>query len=358
MLVPSALRGRIGVFAGGLLIALVLLAVVPRVSDGAPSSSQLQGTIDQQLGKERSLRSTAARLGALEASASRALEAAQKRLAEVQQQYDEAQARLATTTTNLRETRARLVRLRRRLEEGREKLALVLRTRYTADKPDVVSVMVSSRGFADLLERVNFLKRIQTSDTNLVDVVRDARGEAKSDEDRYQELREEQAEQAEVATRQRDAMASMTAGLADRRASLAAAKQARLNALSTARAKRRGAERTLAKLEAAQAKAARQFSAGPSASPRALGGTKGAGANWAIPWAIVQCESGGQNFTPNSAGASGYYQFMVATWKGLGGSTPQAYMASKAEQDRLAAKLWDNGRGARNWDCAAIVGII
>jgi hypothetical protein len=40
----------------------------------------------------------------------------------------------------------------------------------------------------------------------------------------------------------------------------------------------------------------------------------------------------------------------------MGGSTPAAYQASKAEQDRLAAKLWDGGRGASNWVCAGIVG--
>ena len=69
----------------------------------------------------------------------------------------------------------------------------------------------------------------------------------------------------------------------------------------------------------------------------------------------MQCESGGQNLPPNYAGASGYYQFMVATWKGLGGSTPQAYQASKAEQDRLAARLWAGGAGRGNWVCASLV---
>lgn len=356
MLVPPALRGRTGVLAGGLLLLLlVVLAVLPRGAD-AQSGDQLRGTIDAQKAKERSLQSTAARLGALEASAATAVAAAQARLAEVQAEYDAAQARLAITTTDLRATRARLVRLRRRLEEGREKLATVLRTRYTADKPDVVSVVVSSDGYADLLERVNFLRRIQSSDTQLVDLVRDSRDDAKGDEAKLSTLRRTQTRQAAEASSRRDAMASMAAGLEQRRASLAEAKQARLAALSSARAKRRGAEKTLAKLEAAQAKAAREFVA-PSASPRAVGGSKGAGTKWAIPWAIVQCESGGQNFTPNSVGASGYYQFMPATWKGLGGSTAHAYQASKAEQDRLAAKLWNNGAGAGNWDCAAIVGI-
>ena len=71
----------------------------------------------------------------------------------------------------------------------------------------------------------------------------------------------------------------------------------------------------------------------------------GPGGPWAIPWPIVQCESGGQNLPPNFAGASGYYQILDSTWKGLGGSTPHAYQASKAEQDRLAARLWAGGAG-------------
>ena len=356
MFVPLALRGRTGVLAGGLLIAILLVLVVDPRGAGAQSADRLRGTIDAQKGTERRLAGTAARLASLEASASKAVAAAQARLAEVQGEYDAAQSRLATTTTDLRATRARLVRLRRRLEEGREKLATVLRTRYTADKPDVISVVVESDGYADLLERVNFLRRIQNSDTQLVDLVRDAQDDAEGDEQRLATLRRTQARQAEQAATRRDAMQQMTAGLEQRRASLAAAKQARLAALSSARAKRRGAERTLRRLEAAQARAARQYTA-PSASPRAVGGSQGAGSSWAIPWAIVQCESGGQNFTPNSAGASGYYQFMPQTWKALGGSTPNAYQAPKAEQDRLARKLWNGGAGAGNWDCAAMVGI-
>lgn len=61
---------------------------------------------------------------------------------------------------------------------------------------------------------------------------------------------------------------------------------------------------------------------------------------WAIPWPIVRCESGGQNHPPNSAGASGYYQDMPGTWKAYGGSTAHAYQASKAEQDRVNARLY------------------
>jgi hypothetical protein len=107
---------------------------------------------------------------------------------------------------------------------------------------------------------------------------------------------------------------------------------------------RKRLDRKVREAEAAMARAANANDAG-----MATGG-------WAIPWQIVQCESGGQNLPPNWAGASGYYQFMPATWRGLGGSTKHAYQASKAEQDRLAARLWAGGAGASNWDCYAIVG--
>ena len=66
----------------------------------------------------------------------------------------------------------------------------------------------------------------------------------------------------------------------------------------------------------------------------------GGGQCWAVPYSIVQCESGGQN-VPNSSGsgANGYYQLM----SGGGGS--------KAEQDAAAARLWAGGSGAGNWVC-------
>jgi hypothetical protein len=75
---------------------------------------------------------------------------------------------------------------------------------------------------------------------------------------------------------------------------------------------------------------------------------------WVIPSRIVGCESTYQNLPPNSAGASGYYQIIPSTWSLFGGSPPNnAYEHSKAEQDAVAARIWDGGRGASNWVCRA-----
>lgn len=79
---------------------------------------------------------------------------------------------------------------------------------------------------------------------------------------------------------------------------------------------------------------------------------------WAIPTYIVMCESRGQNLPPNSADASGYYQVLGAdspygdTWRANGGGPPyEAYLHSKAEQDRVARHIW-NAAGSSQWDCA------
>ena len=72
--------------------------------------------------------------------------------------------------------------------------------------------------------------------------------------------------------------------------------------------------------------------------------------DWAIPPAIVMCESGGQNLPPNSSDASGFYQILGSTWRSYGGSGSEAYLTPKSEQDRIAARIWREG-GPSQWVC-------
>lgn len=334
----------------------VLVLAVP--GQGATSAGELRNKIEQQRQKESQLSSTAERLESIEARATQAAEAAQRRLDDAQAELDGERGELESTRTELRETRVQLTRLRKKLARSREILADVLRARYLDDPPGLADVVLQAKGFDDLLERVEFLRRVQAHDTRTVSDVKDARSAAAADEDRLDGLERKQARQTADAQKQRDGIAAMTAGLEARRAEATRAAEARRSALRDTRSGRRTAERELESLLAAERKRAREFSA-PAASRgsgSSGGGQQGTG-GWAIPWAIVQCESGGVNHRPNSAGASGYYQFIPQTWQAMGGSTQHAYQASRAEQDRLASKLWAGGSGAGNWDCAAMVGI-
>ncbi len=322
-----------------LAVLATALGAVPAI--GQQSENGLRDRIDSQRGREQSLSSSVARLGRLERATAREVAILERRVAAVQAELSAAETVLASTQQRRNRQRARALRLRARLTQSREKLSTLLRERYTGGRPDIVTVVLHSDGFAQLLETVDFLKRVQAQDQRITDTVQGARREALSQRRVLTKLAAERRVAAEAVRRRHAALATIAAGLQERRARLAAARRTRAALLRGTRSDRRRAERSLTRLLAQRARALKAV---------------GPGGPWAIPWPIVQCESGGQNLPPNSAGASGFYQFMPATWRGLGGSTPHAYLAPKAEQDRLAAQLWAGGSGARNWVCAALVG--
>ncbi|HVE68058.1 MAG TPA: transglycosylase family protein, partial [Solirubrobacteraceae bacterium] len=226
---------------------------------------------------------------------------------------------------------------------SRRVLSRRLREMYTAGKPDLVTVVLTSRGFADLLERAEFLRRIKEQDEETIKRVRRARDASRRATIRLHRLRKRQQRITDAVRKQRDALASMGELLARRRASAERVRAARVAALKDARGSRRRLERELDRLQGEDSASMSHY---------------GPGGPWAIPWAIVQCESGGYNHPPNWAGASGYYQIIPSTWSGFGGRGPAAYLAPKSEQDRVAARIWRGGAGAHNWDCAYIVGML
>ena len=96
------------------------------------------------------------------------------RQAVLQEDLDAKRAELAACS-DLRAERARLVRLRARLRETRTMLRKRLVELFKADKPDVLTVVLELDGFADLLERTEFIRRISDQDRRIVVLVRDAR---------------------------------------------------------------------------------------------------------------------------------------------------------------------------------------
>jgi hypothetical protein len=327
--------------ATALALAVIATAIVAVPAVGQQNEGGLRDRIDSQRSRERSLASSVARLRRLERATARGVAIYEKRVAAVQAELAQAESVLAATVRRRNVQRARALRLRSRLTESRDRLATLLRERYTGGRPDIITVVLQADGFARLLETVDFLKRVQTQDQRIVDLVKAARRDALAQRRVLTRLATQRRVAAEAVRKRHAALATIAAGLQERRAALAQARRTRVALLQGTRASRRRAERSLTRLLAQRARALK--AAGP-------------GGPWAIPWPIVQCESGGQNLPPNAAGASGFYQFLPSTWRGLGGSTPHAYLAPKAEQDRLAGRLWAGGGGAGNWVCAGLVG--
>jgi len=321
------------------LVAVALALVGPALS-GAQSEGDLRNRADRARAREQGLSGDVARLGRLVGKLDNDIAVIERRRAEVQAQLDADRAKLATLREELRAERRRVVRLRARLREARQILSARLVELYQTPQPDLVTVIMRAKGFADLLEQSTYVKAVGHQDQKIIDIVKAARVDAAQ---AVRRLARDEARQEDITAAieaRRNALVGISASLQGRRAAVAQARAARAALLAATRAQRRSLEKRIASLEAARARAAM---------------VPGPGGPWAIPWPVVQCESGGQNLPPNYASASGYYQILASTWKLFGGAGPAAWKASKAEQDRVAAKIWNGGAGAHNWVCYSLV---
>jgi septal ring factor EnvC (AmiA/AmiB activator) len=268
------------------------------------------------------------------------------------------QARLAATRVALARERHRLRRLRLILHRARATLAAELVGQYEQPQQSVVTLIINSSGFQQLLDQLQYLSRAKHAEQAVITITRAARNRASAANAHLSALQSTDASAAAAASTQTNALAGMNALLDSRESALADERAAQAAALAATRAqgaKLESAIATIQKQEAAAQQAQRtiSYTSGSGSGSTGLGPSGG----WAIPYPIVLCESGGQNLPPNSAGASGYYQIMPATWREFGGSGPAAYLAPKSEQDAVATRIWNGGAGASNWACSAITGI-
>ena len=323
--------------------ALLAVAGAPANSSAQPSAGQLQNQIAAQRARQHSLsagvQSTSTVINALQ----RSVNLVAARLAAVQAELATARAALSTDRAQLGREQTLAAVLAARLQRARTGLSRELRSTYETDPPDLVSVVLDSHGIADLLQRLDYLRYARSYRERLITGTRLAKVSADGAATRLAALEARDRQTTIGASARAAAVSAMSGLLSARDAALRSARAAELAALHNSRARGAQLNRVLTRIEA---------QAGTAFTGSGLGATAG----WAIPYVIVLCESGGQNLPPNGAGASGYYQFMPATWKALGGVEPAAYLAPKSEQDRLAAKLWNGGSGASNWTCAGMVG--
>lgn len=335
------------------LAVLVAFAALPRASSAGPSLDQLGQQLSVQQGRQSQLEGSLKTLSGLISGLKAQIALVRSREAAVQADLELDRANLARTRAERAREQQLVALLERRLAHARLILARQLVSRYESDAPDLVSVVLESNGFTDLLDRLNFLRAAEHQQQKIIGIATAAKREADAATTRLVKLEAAQRRLTADAELRRRALAGMDSLLAGKQSALEQAQFAQREALSASRAKSSRLQNQISQIQAQQAAAARQSAPGASSTGPALGPSGG----WAIPYAIVLCESGGQNLPPNSAGASGYYQIIPSTWAAFGGAGPAAYLASKAEQDAVASRIWDGGRGASNWDCAAIVGI-
>lgn len=262
---------RVRALLASVVLPAMLWAFLPVGSAGAPLASiqkkieTTRGKIGRKKGTERVLTTEISaysrRIGRLQGRIT-TLTARQTRL---QADLDRKRATLISTQAALRSERARLVRLRSRLGVARRTLADRLVELYTADRPDLVTVVLNAKGFADLLEREEFLARINEQDRDVVRLVRDARRDATATAARLDGLERRQQRLAAAVLVRRDQVASVRGELIGTRVGYQRTRAGKAAALARTREARRGLEEDLAAMERqSQAIAARLRSANGS----------------------------------------------------------------------------------------------
>jgi peptidoglycan DL-endopeptidase CwlO len=237
-------------------IPLALWLTVPVLSDGAPLSTKIESkkrAIAEKKGRERVLTSTISaytkRINLLEGD----ITVLQARQTRIETDLANKRAELARVQDELRRERIRLARLRARLAEARAALSERLVELYKADEPDVVTVILESNGFADLLERAEFMQRVSQQDARIIDRVRAAKEEAVAAEQRLDALEEQQRKvTAEVARRAAE-VAAIKDRLVGRQQEFQSVRADKSGALATTRDQRQHLEGDLAELEKEQA---------------------------------------------------------------------------------------------------------
>jgi septal ring factor EnvC (AmiA/AmiB activator) len=355
--VSRGLRLPLLALAALLAATLALAALKPGHGIAAPSLNQLQSQLGSQQSHQQQLDQSIGSLNGLIDKLDAQITLVQGREQAVTEELANDRAKLREVHAQLVHERAVLVKLRAKLAAARRLLARQLVSGYESGTPSLVSVVLNSSGFQNLLNQINFLGRAEHEQKSLITATAVAKRQATAAARRLAKLQRNDRQLTHDALIRQRALVAMNELLQAKQSALSKAKAAQTAALQASRERAEALKHEISKVKAQQAAAAAAAAQDAASTlPTPTGPALSADSGWAIPWAIVDCESGGQNFPPNSAGASGYYQIIPSTWQEYGGTGPAAYLTSKAEQNAVAKRIWD-GSGPGAWDCASIVGI-
>lgn len=198
----------------------------------------------------------------------------QERQSRIQSTLDEKRAELLQARDRLERAKARLRELREQLGIAEDALAVRLVEMYKADEPDALTVVLNADGFADLLERTEFLDRVSRQDQRIIARVRDLKRQAKRQADELAALEQRIEAAANEILARRNEVAAVKGRVVRSRSELQGARDDRRASLANVRRSRVRLEGDLRELEAEQARVQRALQ---NAQPNAFDAPSGGG---------------------------------------------------------------------------------
>ena len=335
---------RLGLLLASIAAPLVLWAALPVLAPAQQSLPEKirakERAVEKRKGRERILSGTiesySQRIERLQGD----IGALQRRQIRIQADLDAKRAELARVQERLRAERARLVRLRARLAEARAALRRRLVELYKADKPDVVTVVLESDGFENLLERTEFMQRVSEQDSRIVTVVRAAKSDATRTTKRLDALEERQQRVADVILERRNEVAAIRSQLTQRRDSFAAVRSEKKESLVAVRTRRKDLEGDLKALEKEQAAVQAKLAA---AAAQASGGGSGRSAG------PIKQGSGALIYPVSGAIVSPFGPRWGRLHAGIDIASPSGTPIRAADSGKVVLLGWTGGYG--NYTC-------
>jgi murein DD-endopeptidase MepM/ murein hydrolase activator NlpD len=185
----------------------------------------------------------------------------------IQVSLDAKRRELYSTQDKLEKAKDRLARLKVYLAKAQKVLAARLVQMYKDGEPDVLTVVLESDGFEDLLERTQFLDRITNQDNQIITKVRTLKAQTTRQTKELARLQRQQKAAAAAIELRRNQVSAVKGRLVSSRSDLQSARDGRQVVLSRVRSTRHRLEGDLSKMQAQVAAQLRQAQQGPAAGP-------------------------------------------------------------------------------------------
>jgi murein DD-endopeptidase MepM/ murein hydrolase activator NlpD len=213
--------------------ALTALYLARPLGSSAKSAGELQTSIAKKSAKASSLTSDIDRMSGRIQGLRGRIAKLQKRQNSIQADLDVKAARQKKIANSLSISRDRLARLRKQLAHSREVLEARIVAVYKQGEPNMIEVVLSSRGFADMVERTTYMERIASQDHKIITKVTLLKGQTKKETVKLASLEKEASRLVAEVRSQRNEVAGAKGTLAAQRNDLNSAVHHRKSKLAT-----------------------------------------------------------------------------------------------------------------------------
>lgn len=237
---------------------------------GTGATAPAQTSLSAQRDAAQQLRAQVAAESRRIAGTTAGLQDAQRRLGSLDVRVQTRVAQLEKAQDDLVAARIRLSKLQKRSATATDVLSANLRDSYKVGKPSVVTVVLNSKGFPDLLNRLGYFRRIANRNARVLDVVRTARRDVAREESTLQTQRGRFSTLARTAITERRKAAVIRNAIYTRQQAQIRARNGTSAQLSSVQGKIRRVERAAAVAARQQAAASTATAAAPptpAASP-------------------------------------------------------------------------------------------